>query len=189
MFAIVELLRAIAAFMIAPVFAHLAATVGGSVEAGTEIALWIGLALAIGAAVIGVALYALGGARPQAPDLERFMDGDDPAWYSPRCWPPSGDVTAARSPKRPRSAPRLRADATPGTGPSRPATLVAQRLEQRLGLAERVGRRTRLLGDRVDGLLVSSSAYAGCDASFSAQRSASAVSASAGTTRFTRRIA
>jgi MFS family permease len=82
-FAIVELLRAVAAFMIAPVFAHLAATVGGSVEAGTEIALWIGLGLAVAAAVIGVALYALGGARPQAPDLESFMDGDDPAWYSP----------------------------------------------------------------------------------------------------------
>jgi MFS family permease len=82
-FAIVELLRAVAAFMIAPVFAHLATTVGGSLAAGTEIALWIGLAFAIGAAVIGVALYALGGARPQAPDLERFMDGDDPAWYSP----------------------------------------------------------------------------------------------------------
>jgi MFS family permease len=82
-FAIVELLRAVAAFMIAPVFAHLATTVGGSLEAGTEIALWIGLAFAVGAAVIGVALYALGGARPQAPDLDRFMDGDDPAWYSP----------------------------------------------------------------------------------------------------------
>ena len=33
-FAIVELLRAVAAFMIAPIFAHLALTVGGSLEAG-----------------------------------------------------------------------------------------------------------------------------------------------------------
>jgi MFS family permease len=82
-FAIVELLRAVAAFMIAPVFAHLAATVGGSVRTGTDIALWIGLGLALGAAVIGVALYVLGGARPQAPDLERFMEGEGAAWYSP----------------------------------------------------------------------------------------------------------
>jgi hypothetical protein len=30
-----------------------------------------------------VALYALGGARPQTPDLERFLAGERPAWYSP----------------------------------------------------------------------------------------------------------
>jgi MFS family permease len=82
-FAIVELLRAVAAFMIAPVFAHFAATVGGSLRAGTEIALWIGLGLAVGGAVIGVALYLLGSARPQAPDLDRFLAGEAPAWYSP----------------------------------------------------------------------------------------------------------
>ena len=82
-FAIVELLRAVAAFMIAPIFVHFAATVGGGLDAGTGIALWIGLALALGGAVIGVAIYALGGARPQTPDLERFMAGEAPAWYSP----------------------------------------------------------------------------------------------------------
>ncbi len=43
MFAIVELLRAVAAFMVAPVFAHFAATVGGNVNTGTGIVLWIGL--------------------------------------------------------------------------------------------------------------------------------------------------
>jgi hypothetical protein len=82
-FAIVELLRAVAAFMIAPIFAHFAATVGGSLEAGTEIALWVGLGLAILGAAVPVALYVLGGARPQEPDLERFLDGVDAAWYSP----------------------------------------------------------------------------------------------------------
>ena len=82
-FAIVELLRAVAAFMIAPVFAHFAATVGGSTIAGTGIALWIGLGLAVAGAVIAVLLYVLGGARPQTPDLERFLAGEAPAWYSP----------------------------------------------------------------------------------------------------------
>jgi MFS family permease len=82
-FAIVELMRAVAAFMIAPIFAHLAVTVGGSVDAGIGIALWIGLALALSGAAIGVAIYALGGARPQTPDIERFVDGEAPAWYSP----------------------------------------------------------------------------------------------------------
>jgi hypothetical protein len=82
-FAIVELMRAVAAFMIAPIFAHFAVTVGGSPVAGTGIALWIGLGLAIGGAGIAVLLYALGGARPQTPDLARFIDGEGPAWYSP----------------------------------------------------------------------------------------------------------
>jgi MFS family permease len=82
-FAIVELLRAVAAFMIAPVFAHFAVTVGGNVKAGTGIALWIGLGLAIAGAIVPVVLYLLGGARPETPQLERFMGGEGPAWNSP----------------------------------------------------------------------------------------------------------
>jgi MFS family permease len=82
-FAIVELLRAVAAFLVAPVFAHFAATVGGNPRTGTGIVLWIGLGIAAGGAVAAVLLYVLGRARPQTPDLERFMDGEGPAWYSP----------------------------------------------------------------------------------------------------------
>jgi MFS family permease len=82
-FAIVELMRAVAAFMIAPLFAHFAATVGGNALAGTGIALWIGFGLALAGGLIAVLLYALGGARPQAPKLERFINMEGPAWYSP----------------------------------------------------------------------------------------------------------
>ena len=82
-FAIVELFRAVAAFMVAPIFAHLAATATGNLDAGTGIALWIGLGLAVTGAVVGVAIYALSGARPQAPDLDRFLGGTVPAWHSP----------------------------------------------------------------------------------------------------------
>ena len=82
-FAIVELMRAVAAFMIAPIFAYFAAAAPGGLDAGTRIALWIGLGLALGGALIGVAVYALGGARPQAPDIDRFLASDGPAWYSP----------------------------------------------------------------------------------------------------------
>jgi MFS family permease len=82
-FAIVELMRAVAAFMIAPIFAHFAATVGGGLDAGTGDALWIGLGIALGGAVLGVAIYALGGARPQTPDIDSFVAGESPAWYSP----------------------------------------------------------------------------------------------------------
>jgi hypothetical protein len=82
-FAIIELMRAVAAFMIAPIFAHFAATVGGSLESGTRIALSIGFGLAIAGAIIAIGLYILGGARPQRPDLDRFIAGERPAWYSP----------------------------------------------------------------------------------------------------------
>jgi hypothetical protein len=82
-FAIIELFRAVAAFMIAPVFAHFAATVGGNVQSGTGIALWVGVGLAAGGAVLAVLLYVLGGARPQTPNIPRFMDGETGAWYSP----------------------------------------------------------------------------------------------------------
>jgi MFS family permease len=82
-FAIVELLRAVAAFMIAPVFAYFAATVGGGLRAGTGIALWIGFGLALSGAALAVAIYLLGGAKPEKPDLDGFMRGRSPAWYSP----------------------------------------------------------------------------------------------------------
>ena len=77
-FAIVELYRAVAAFMIAPVFIHFA--VG---KHATGVAMWVGLGLALGGAALAVLLYVLGGARPQTPQLERFMAGEGPAWYSP----------------------------------------------------------------------------------------------------------
>jgi hypothetical protein len=82
-FAIVELLRAVAAFMIAPIFVYFAANVGSSTDVGTQIALWIGFGLAVTGALVGVGLYALGGARPQTPNLERFLAGESPGWYSP----------------------------------------------------------------------------------------------------------
>jgi MFS family permease len=82
-FAIVELLRAVAAFMVAPIFIHFAAGAAGGLFKGTEVALWIGFGLAVAGGVSGVALYLLGGARPQRPDLARFLAGESPAWYSP----------------------------------------------------------------------------------------------------------
>ena len=69
--------------MIAPVFAHFAVTVGGHPVSGTGIALWIGLGLTAGGAGVAVLIYLLGGARPQIPQLDRFLSGQGPAWYSP----------------------------------------------------------------------------------------------------------
>jgi MFS family permease len=82
-FAIVELLRAVAAFMVAPIFVYFASTISGSLDEGTAIMLLVGIGLAIAGAVSGIAIYALSGARPQAPDLDGFLSGTTPAWYSP----------------------------------------------------------------------------------------------------------
>jgi MFS family permease len=82
-FAIVELLRAVAAFMVAPILAHVAATVGSSPTAGTHAALWICFGIASGGTLFAVSLYALGRVHPPAPAVEVWMTGEAPAWYSP----------------------------------------------------------------------------------------------------------
>jgi len=82
-FAIVELLRAVAAFMIAPLMLHFAFTVGHSLSTGTTIALWICFGISAGGALAGICLYALGRVRPPAPSLERWFGGQEPGWYSP----------------------------------------------------------------------------------------------------------
>jgi MFS family permease len=82
-FAIVELLRAVAAFLIAPILLHVAATAGGGAAAGTRTALWIAFAISIGGALVGVYLYVLGRVRPPTPDVDRWLGGQEPAWESP----------------------------------------------------------------------------------------------------------
>ena len=119
-FAIIELLRAVAAFMVAPILAHFAVTAAADLTVGTGYALWIGFGLAIGGAVFGVLIYALSGARPQRPDLGEFIDGDSPAWYSPpllarlrRHLPPP----APAAEHVPRVAPLTQRDAAGSAGP------------------------------------------------------------------------
>lgn len=82
-FAIVELLRAVAAFLIAPIFAHFAVNASGGFDSGVSTVLWIGAVLALLGAAIPVALYLLGGARPEAPDLDEFLSKGNPAYHSP----------------------------------------------------------------------------------------------------------
>lgn len=81
-FAIVELLRGVAAFMIAPILLRVALT-AASVSTGTTTALWICFGLSAGAAVVGLCLYTLGGVRPVTPAFERWLAGEGPAWDSP----------------------------------------------------------------------------------------------------------
>jgi len=82
-FAILELLRAVAAFMIVPILLYFATTLTGLPTPATGTVLWICFGLSVGGAITGVLLYLLGGARPSAPSLERWMGGQEPAWESP----------------------------------------------------------------------------------------------------------
>src|SRR3984885_5698975 len=95
-FAIIELLRAVAAFMVAPILVHVAATVGGSRAAGTHTALWICFGIASGGTLLAVSLYALGRVRPPAPALDVWMSGEAPAWYSPPLLDRIRDSSGAR---------------------------------------------------------------------------------------------
>jgi nucleotide-binding universal stress UspA family protein/MFS family permease len=82
-FAIVELFRGVAAFMIAPILVHVAVTVAGGGAAGTRVALWICFGLAAAGAITAVGLYALGGLWPPAPNMDRWFAGRAGAWDSP----------------------------------------------------------------------------------------------------------
>jgi nucleotide-binding universal stress UspA family protein len=82
-FAILELLRAVAAFMVTPILLYFATTLTGAATAQTGTTLWICFGLAAGAAAVGVGLYALGRVRPPAPALGTWMGGQEPAWDSP----------------------------------------------------------------------------------------------------------
>jgi MFS family permease len=83
-FALVELLRAVAAFMTAPVIVHLAMTVNGGVTGGgIKTGMWVCFAIVATGAGLALMVFLLGGAKLQQPDLERWQRGEEPAWDSP----------------------------------------------------------------------------------------------------------
>jgi MFS family permease len=82
-FAIVELLRAVAAFMIAPILLRVALTAASGVKVGATTALWVCFGISAGGALAGVSLYLLGRVRPATPAFEQWLAGERPAWDSP----------------------------------------------------------------------------------------------------------
>ncbi len=82
--ALVEMLRAVAAFMSGPVLLHAALTVDGGVRGtGMRTSLWICFAIAAGGGLIALYVLVLGRVRLQRPDIERWQQGHEPAWDSP----------------------------------------------------------------------------------------------------------
>ncbi|MFI5758598.1 MFS transporter [Streptomyces sp. NPDC051569] len=80
-FALVELLRSEAAFLIGPVLLHLALTTG--ITHGFHLAVLITMSMALAGVLLIVVVYVLGGARPRPPELEAWITGESTAYHSP----------------------------------------------------------------------------------------------------------
>jgi len=80
-FALVELLRSEAAFLVGPVLLHLAMNRGTLVH-GFRLSVLIMLVITVLAGLLLVGLYALGGAGPQPPDLDPWLAGTSTAYHS-----------------------------------------------------------------------------------------------------------
>jgi MFS family permease len=82
-FALIELLRGVAAFLAGPLLLHLAATVGASPATGIETAVWVTVAIVFGGALFAASIFVWGGARLERPDIDRWLAGEEPAVHSP----------------------------------------------------------------------------------------------------------
>jgi MFS family permease len=82
-FALIELLRGVAAFLAAPLLLHMSETVGATPAAGIESAIWVAFAIALVGAVVATSIWVAGRARLQRPDIEPWLAGEGPAIESP----------------------------------------------------------------------------------------------------------
>jgi MFS family permease len=82
-FALIELLRGVAAFLAGPLLLHMSETVGATPAAGIESAVWVAFGIALVGAVAAISIWVAGRARLQRPDIEPWLAGDGPAIESP----------------------------------------------------------------------------------------------------------
>ena len=76
-FALIELLRAEADYVMDPIMRRIAA------HSGIPEAVSLTLLIAIASTVLCVAVYLLSGLRPERPDLERYLEEGEPGLASP----------------------------------------------------------------------------------------------------------
>jgi MFS family permease len=82
-FALVELLRGVAAFLTAPLILHLAQTTGADLGDGIATATWVTLALLVAGVAVVAAIGLSGGLRLETPRIAQWQDGDGTAISSP----------------------------------------------------------------------------------------------------------
>jgi MFS family permease len=83
-FAMVELLRGVAAFLVGPLLLHLAQTAGGAPADGLETATWVMVGLVLGGAAIVAGVFTAGRGRLVQPDIDTWLEQSGPALESPR---------------------------------------------------------------------------------------------------------
>lgn len=82
-FAMIELLRGLTAFLVAPILVFLVSAIGGpSTSAGIRGAIWICLGIAGAGAVVCTGLFLAGQDRLQVPDIAGWQEDDETAWQS-----------------------------------------------------------------------------------------------------------
>lgn len=82
-FAFVELLRGVAAFLVAPALVQLATTQSDE-AAGLRMGTWIVVAIVVAGLVAALSVALLGGARLREPDVDTWLAGEGPAIPSER---------------------------------------------------------------------------------------------------------
>jgi MFS family permease len=88
-FALIELLRGVAAFLAGPLLLHMSKTVGATPSAGIESAVWVVFGIALVGAVVAPVIWIAGGARLRKPEIEPWLEGEKPAIESPSLGAPS----------------------------------------------------------------------------------------------------
>ena len=78
-FALIELLRGVAAFLAGPLLLHMSETVGASPAAGIESAVWVCFGVALVGGAVAISIWVAGRARLQVPDIEPWLEGEKPA--------------------------------------------------------------------------------------------------------------
>ncbi len=79
-FALVELVRSEADFIISPILVQVALVASGGMllnQSGVKMAVWITIGVAVAATVAAVGVYASGGTRLLQPDLEKWLESGD----------------------------------------------------------------------------------------------------------------
>lgn len=109
-FAMIELMRGVTAFLVAPLLLFAAQVIGSS---GVGVALWMCLGIAALGFLGGTGLYVAGCGRLQVPDLPRWQTEDEPAWESPPLLARLRAASNGRPPVLPGRAPeRVRSPAS-----------------------------------------------------------------------------
>jgi hypothetical protein len=96
LFALVELIRSEANFLMAPIIVKIAVVVSGSTGAVATSGFHAGASLTIiicvALAALGIILFLSGGAQLQRPNLKQWLKEDKPAWVSPELLAPARGV-------------------------------------------------------------------------------------------------